>query len=198
MTTDPVGPDLEPGGPELCGCRAVSPVGPRRLLRPPPGRGGPHVEPSLKLHRLSALYRAFFQVTKKPLIEPSFKSQRNPLSSLLSSHKETPYRAFFQVTKKAPAKGAGPRPHNKPHHSGPATTGPTRPGPARLGPARPDSARPGPAQLSAVRSVPDRRPGLSESRRIARQPLAIRDSVKMSALRGLGDSAIRRFGNSWD
>ena len=33
-------------------------------------------------------------------------------------------------------------------------------------------------------------PGLSESRRIARQRLAIRDSVKMSA------SAIRRFGDS--
>ena len=151
---------------------------PGRAASPAPAAPGPRGTPC----------RAFAQVT--PLV--------GPLSSLLSSHKETPYRAFFQVTKKAPAKGAGPRPHNKPHHSGPATTGPTRPGPARLGPARPDSARPGPAQLSAVRSVPDRRPGLSESRRIARQPLAIRDSVKMSALRGLGDSAIRRFGNSWD
>ena len=156
MTTDPVGPDLEPGGPELCGCRAVSPVGPRRLLRPPPGRGGPHVEPSLKLHRLSALYRAFFQVTKKPLIEPSFKSQRNPLSSLLSSHKETPYRAFFQVTKKPliepsfksqrklQQKGLG-------HARTTSRITPARPQPARLGPARPDSARPGPTRPGPAR-----------------------------------------------
>ena len=39
-------------------------------------------------------------------------------------------------------------------------------------------------------SAGQRRAGLSESRRIARQRLAIRDSVKMS------DSAIRRFGDS--
>ena len=43
------------------------------------------------------------------------------------------------------------------------------------------------SHCSCTSSLP---PGLSESRRIARQRLAIRDSVKMSA------SAIRRFGDS--
>ena len=53
------------------------------------------------------------------------------------------------------------------------------------------AVRPATSSLSLSHQQRDwLRPGLSESRRIARQRLAIRDSVKMSA------SAIRRFGDS--